>query len=189
MTAKKTTALGPYNRYVIWVQGCNKNCAGCISIDSRPLDGGYGISIYDLVDDIINTSEIEGITISGGEPYLQSEALVRLILEIKKIKDLGIILYTGFNFSEIEENVLTNLCDLIIDGEYIEELNDDLSLRGSSNQRLWFISDRYKDEAPKAYGVKGRKVEIQINNERTSMIGIPGKEFLKAIEHDKGGKK
>jgi len=180
-----TRSLGPYNRFAIWVQGCLKRCPGCISKDSQPLDGGYMAETADLTASIINTPDIEGITISGGEPFLQSEALVDLLNRVKAKKDMGVIVYTGHNFEEIEENELTKLCDIVIDGAYIENLNDDLSLRGSSNQNVRLITKRYENVAKKIYGVQGRKVELHFKKGETTMVGIPAKkvyQFFKAEE-------
>jgi anaerobic ribonucleoside-triphosphate reductase activating protein len=132
-----------------------------------------------LADDILNTPDIEGITISGGEPFLQSEALVDLIVRLKAKKDLGVIVYTGMSFNEIKGAELTKLCDLIIDGEYKEELNDGLSLRGSSNQNTCLLTDRYKEEVKTLYGIEGRKIELHIKGEKTKMVGIPDKNSLK----------
>lgn len=79
MAHPRTQALGPFLRYAIWVQGCNKCCPGCISPDARPLDGGYAVEVEKLVHDILSQPDIEGITISGGEPFLQQVALCELI--------------------------------------------------------------------------------------------------------------
>ena len=184
MTAKNTRALGPYNRYVIWVQGCQKRCAGCISKDSQALDGGYEEDVNNLADDIINTPDIEGITISGGEPFLQAEPLVCLINQVKQKKDIGVIIYTGMKFEEISDSELVRISDMIIDGEYREELNDGLSLRGSSNQQICLITERYKEEAKILYGLPGRKIELQVEGGKTMMVGIPDKNSLKML---KGG--
>jgi len=183
MTVASTQSLGPYNRFAIWVQGCLKRCSGCISKESQPLDGGYKAETTDLAANIINTPDIEGITISGGEPFLQSEALVDLVNMVKTKKDMGVIVYTGHNFEEIEENELTKLCDIVIDGAYIEELNDDLSLRGSSNQNVRFITKRYENVAKSLYGVKGRKIELHFKEGETTMVGIPDKNSLSALQN------
>lgn len=181
MTIACTETLGPYKRYAIWVQGCNKRCPGCISEDSRPLDGGYEVDTDDLVESILQTSGIEGLTISGGEPFLQSEALSELINKVKLKRDIGAILYTGNDFEEIKEDRLTQLCDIIIDGAYIEDLNDGLSLRGSSNQIVRLLTDRYKVIARKMYGVQGRKIELHFFKNRTTMVGIPDRKSLSFI--------
>jgi len=112
---------------------------------------------------------------------LQSEALVDLVNRVKAKKDMGVIVYTGHNFEEIKENELTKLCDIIIDGAYIEALNDDLSLRGSSNQNVCLITKRYEDVAKKLYGVQGRKIELHFKKGETTMVGIPDKNSLAMI--------
>jgi anaerobic ribonucleoside-triphosphate reductase activating protein len=184
MTVAGTKSLGPYNRFAIWVQGCLKRCPGCISKDSQPLDGGYDTDTTDLAETVINTSDIEGITISGGEPFLQSEALVDLVSRVKAKRDIGVIVYTGNDFEEIKDNDLTKLCDIIIDGVYMEDKNDGLSLRGSSNQNVCLISERYADEAKNLYGIQGRKIELHIRKGRTTMVGIPDKDSLRMFEGD-----
>jgi len=181
MTTKSTKALGPYNRYVIWVQGCQKRCHGCISPDSQPIDGGYEEDVDVIVADVIKTPDIEGITISGGEPFLQVEPLVYLIKKIKLTKDIGVIVYTGMLFQEIEESELKKVSDIIIDGEYQDELNDDLSLRGSSNQNIYLITKKYENEA-NIYGVQGRKIELYVRDGYATMIGIPDKKTCKYLK-------
>jgi len=186
MTIANTNVLGPSSRFAIWVQGCLKGCLGCISRDSQPLDGGYEIETTRLTETIINTPDIEGITISGGEPFLQSEALVDLIKRVKSKAEMGLIIYTGFNFEEIEENELTKLCDIIIDGIYIKDLNDGLSLRGSSNQKIHLITKRYEDIIKNVYGVQGRKIELHFFKNETLMVGIPPANFCKGLPESGG---
>ena len=175
MRHHKTGALGPAQRYALWVQGCNKRCPGCISPDAQPLDGGYAVEVERLVHEILSQSDIEGITISGGEPYLQQNTLCELIDAVRSQRDFGVIVYTGMNYKEVAELPLTSRCDLLIDGEYIDALNDDLSLRGSSNQCIICISDRYTDIVDNYYGQPGRKMEFFLCDGKMSMVGIPSK--------------
>lgn len=182
MTCRSTKALGPYTRYAIWVQGCNKRCPGCISPDAQPLDGGYSIEFESLVPEILSQSDIEGITISGGEPFLQQDALCELIDAIHTQRDLGVIVYTGKNYEEVANSPLTRRCDLLIDGEYIDELNDDLSLRGSANQHVICITSRYSNIVDRYYGRPGRKTEFILKDGHVSMVGIPSKHTSKMIK-------
>lgn len=175
MTHLVTEALGPFKRYALWVQGCNKRCKGCISPDAQSLKGGTEIDVADLAAEILSVPEIEGITISGGEPFLQQEALATLVDLLRSKRDLGVIVYTGMLYSEIKEAPLAQRCDLIIDGEYIAELNDDMSLRGSSNQQVICVSDRYRNIVDAHYGCAGRKVEFVQKAETFNMIGIPSR--------------
>lgn len=185
MKSKTSEVLGPYKRYILWVQGCERHCKGCIAKDSWDLNGGTTENINDVVNDILSVSEIEGITISGGEPFLQADALCELIREVKTKRDLGVIVYTGFSYNEIKDNSLTKLCDLMIDGEYVDELNDDLSLRGSLNQNIIPITDRYTKVIEKYYGIQGRKTEMHFGDDGIKLIGIPTKENLKLYQGDK----
>lgn len=179
-----TKVLGPETRAAIWFQGCNRDCYRCMSPETRPLDAGRTISIKRIVDVLAELDSIEGITISGGEPFLQRHALFLLLKEIREKTNLGIIIYTGYTVDELgkiddEEvnEILTNLCDLIIDGEYIDDLNDGMRLKGSSNQKLVFVTDRYKKYLP-LYEEKCRSVEIVVKSNDAFMYGIPDKDTL-----------
>lgn len=171
-TVDKVTTLGPYTRFGLWVQGCARGCPGCVSPEAQPLDGGYLKSVKELAKEILCVSDIEGITISGGEPFLQEAALCRLLAYVKERRDFGVILYTGYRFEEISSHALTKFCDAVIDGEYIRELDDGLSLRGSSNQRLIFVTERYQGNL--YIGEFGRKIELlETGSKGVSMVGVP----------------
>ena len=176
-----TEVLGPGKRYAIWVQGCNRHCEGCIAPDTWELDGGYEVLVDELANEIINTPNIEGITLSGGEPFLQHEPLCELIRIVRSQRDVSVIVYTGYSHKEIANTRLASMADIIIDGEYIQEQNDDMSLRGSSNQNIICVTDRYRHIIDDFYGKEGRKIEVSFSNGEVKMIGIPNKSFLKMI--------
>ena len=181
MTAPCSEVLGPYKRFIVWVQGCKRRCKGCIAKDSWALDGGELVEVDTIVQQILRQENIEGITISGGEPFLQQDALCELIRKVREHKDIGVIIYTGMKYSEIENTDLAHSADLIIDGEYVEELNDNKSLRGSSNQNALCLTERYNDIVSEYYGINGRKIELILADGVTKMIGIPSKEFEQMI--------
>lgn len=170
--------LGPDLRYGLWLQGCLKRCKGCASPLAQPLDGGEIIDVQELADEILNVHQIEGITISGGEPLLQSDALCELLCILKNRRDIGVLLYTGCKYEEIAENELLKWCDALIDGEYVESLNDGRSLRGSSNQRIFYLSDRYKDRID--FGISFRDTEFaEAIGGRIVLVGIPSRNDIK----------
>ena len=182
--ATNITTLGPENRAVIWLQGCKRSCKGCMAPETRDLNGGKLIQVNQLAELILSFKNIEGITISGGEPFLQPESLCELISEIKNQNDLGVIIYTGFTMDELLKTdnphiirIVTSLADIIIDGEYIEELNDGVSLRGSSNQTVNFISNRYIPYKH-LYEGNNRSVQIQLSGNTFFAVGVPSKENL-----------
>ena len=146
-------ALGPGNRFVIWTQGCLRRCEGCASPEHQPLDGGYLVDTKELSNQICSCLSIDGITISGGEPFLQAEVLIDLLSRVKDVRpELTVIVFTGNKLEELTDlnsKVFLGKIDLLIDGEYIPELNDGIGLRGSNNQRFRFLTDRlasYRNE-------------------------------------------
>ena len=146
-------ALGPGNRFGIWTQGCLRRCEGCASPEHQPLDGGYLVDTKELSNQICSCLSIDGITISGGEPFLQAEVLIDLLSRVKDVRpELTVIVFTGNKLEELTDlnsKVFLGKIDLLIDGEYIPELNDGIGLRGSNNQRFRFLTDRlasYRNE-------------------------------------------
>ncbi len=173
--------LGPFERFALWTQGCNRRCPGCISPKSRPFYGGKERLVEEIAKEILKYDH-EGITISGGEPFLQASALCTLIDLLRSAKDIGVILYTGYTLEELHSSKapekseeLLKRIDLLIDGPYISELNDDNSLRGSSNQQIYPLTVRYKDYLS-LYGIpNGRKTELRVLPDGFFIVGIPTK--------------
>lgn len=118
------SVLGYGRRAVIWVQGCSNNCIGCIAVDAKNPDGGAMYSIAQLKEWVLAQDDIEGITISGGEPFEQADALSLFLKELKEY-NLGVICYTGLIYEEIRKNSgqkrLLDYIDLLIDGPYVRE--------------------------------------------------------------------
>lgn len=185
-TEAQVTALGSGRRFAVWVQGCFRRCPGCISPDTWNPEDGYEKDSEELAEEILR-SGCDGITISGGEPFLQAEALADVILRVRQAKDMGVIIYTGSTLEELkaqkteEIRHLLELCDLLVDGAYIEELNDGKNLRGSSNQRALALTDRYQREACD-YGTRDAYVELFVHEDKVRMVGIPSKEMLSRIK-------
>ena len=185
-TEQQVTALGPGRRFAVWTQGCHRRCPGCISPNTWDLKGGYSTDTESLAQQALK-SNAQGITISGGEPFLQAEALVDFIQRVRMERDVGIIIYTGYTLEELQKlqtpgvDELLNHCDLLIDGAYIEEKNDGKNLRGSSNQRAIPLTDRYINEAAE-YGTKEASVEFFFHETMVRMVGIPSKELLERVK-------
>ena len=131
---------------VVWVSGCDIQCPGCHNKDTW--DPASGIKFTEEHENLIfkelNRPEISRITFSGGHPLMPCniEAVKNLIIKIReKFKNnIKIWLYTGYIY---EDNMdakcleVCNMCDVVVDGPYIEKLRDiSLKFRGSSNQRI-----------------------------------------------------
>lgn len=134
---------GPGIRFVIFTQGCPHKCIGCHNPQTHDLNAGKELEINEILERINENPLLKGITLSGGEPFLQAKALSTLIDKISN-KKLDIITYTGFKYEEILEKAddsncfldLLNRTDILIDGRFeIDKKDENLKFRGSSNQR------------------------------------------------------
>jgi len=181
---ESTKTLGPFNRFALWTQGCNFSCVGCMTPDSQSLEGGIKISVENIAKTILNTPNIEGITISGGEPFLQAKALYNLLNLVKEKRDFGVIVYTGFTLEQlIAKNdsaiiLLLKNIDILIDGLFEENLNDGVSLRGSSNQNIYQFTKRYMNVFDDYYAKDMREIEVHMQSEHMMLVGIPKNDTL-----------
>lgn len=185
---EKTDLLGPFFRFVLWVQGCTRKCPGCIAENMQSFEDGKNVKISELAE-IISSGDTEGITVSGGEPFCQADKLCRLIDEIHiQRPDFGVIVYTGYRYEELKSSEIPHVkelllkTDILIDGEYIRELDDNAGLRGSSNQNAVFLTDRYVSHSEMYTNPSGRRNRIEIQGDELRMTGVPSagtKEILK----------
>ena len=88
-----STVNGPGNRFVIWTQGCLFHCDGCFNQPTHSPIGGFNIDIAQLAEQINQTQNIRGITLTGGEPLLQIKQVSSLLNLIHK--DLDVLLFSG----------------------------------------------------------------------------------------------
>lgn len=182
--------LGPGKRFVIWVQGCHFSCPGCIAQSMKSLDGGTLVSVRSLSETILNTPDLEGITVSGGEPFLQAEELSVLFSEIRKKSNLGIIVYTGFYYEQLKQmefqfpeiGQMLSQIDMLIDGPYVEEQNFDYGWKGSVNQKNYLLTDRYRDYLYLYGESTSRKIEMYPDGQGTFMAGVPSRYIKKQWE-------
>lgn len=135
---------GPGLRFSVFVQGCRHNCEGCHNPDSHDVNGGTVYKVDDIKKMIDENPLIDGITLSGGEPFLQAKPLTALA-EYAHEKGLNVMTYTGYTFEVLvdgadEENGWRGLLessDLLVDGRFeIDKRSLDLNFKGSSNQRI-----------------------------------------------------
>ncbi len=143
-----STANGPGQRLVLWVQGCTLKCPGCFNPATHPLQSGKKIKINTLLKHIkAQAQTIEGLTISGGEPLQQFAAIHALCAGVKQQTELGIIVLTGYSYREARALPLfdsfTASIDLFIAGRFNQSQKIKSGLRGSTNKTYHFFTDRY----------------------------------------------
>lgn len=121
-------------RYVIFVQGCAHGCKGCHNPDTWDFNGGHEVDVGDLALDILSRRKhLDGITLSGGDPFYQQEECCKLL---NLLPDMNVWIYTGFNYEDICNTDLAKMADVIVDGPFVEELRCEGHYFGSANQRI-----------------------------------------------------
>lgn len=139
---KYDVANGTGIRTVIFVTGCTHNCRNCFNKDYQ--DFNYGEVWTDAetekVIEYLEDDNVSGLTLLGGEP-MQNLDLIEVLKSVRARVNKPIWVYSGYTYEEILENKkrteLLELCDVLVDGRFVEELKDlKLKFRGSSNQRI-----------------------------------------------------
>ena len=141
-------ANGPGVRAVIWVQGCSLGCPGCFNPLTHPFVGGELVSVHKLFNHIVALKDaIEGITVSGGEPFQQQRPLRALLQRVKRETSLSAVVFTGYTWEEVgrmrDAEALLVCVDVLIAGRYDASQRLARDLRGSANKTVHFLTDRY----------------------------------------------
>lgn len=128
-------------RNVIFFAGCKHRCPGCHNIDLWPEDSGVEKDIDEVVKEQVEQKDfIDGITISGGDPFFQYEALLEMCKKLKA-EGFDIWVYTGYTFWDLIDKGMTeilNYIDALVDGKYINS-RPKAKYRGSDNQIIWYF--------------------------------------------------
>ncbi|RWB93113.1 MAG: radical SAM protein [Mesorhizobium sp.] len=136
------TTLGPGRRVGVWFQGCSIRCPSCISADTWT--PGRGMTTVDAVLDTLAlwARGAEGLTVSGGEPFEQSEALSALLRGWRQLSPGGVLAFTGFELDAVAPWLAANpgLIDAVMTGPYDRSAPQTMALRGSDNQKLHVMS-------------------------------------------------
>ncbi|MBN2048381.1 MAG: radical SAM protein [Anaerolineaceae bacterium] len=171
-----THKLGPGNRAALWVRGCLTHCPGCIAPDWQEFQPEHWVGIEALADELILENEVDGLTISGGEPFLQANALSKMLRYARSKKEFNVISFSGYTLEHLRSgqvphaDQLLSLIDVLIDGPYIASKNNNRSMFGSANQKVHYLSDRLRFHD---FENRNRDVEIRIEDGFGFLIGVP----------------
>jgi len=180
-----TAAEGPGLRACLWVQGCSIRCEDCMVPHTWDRSKGKVTDPSALLQILSATPEIEGLTVLGGEPMDQAAALLPFLLEVKAL-GLSLMLFSGYTKEAILESgcphkvAIMALCDIFVDGPYVKALTSfERPWVGSTNQRIFFQTERYKHLEDKLHTIKN-KVEVRIEEDGTIAINgmMPKEKFL-----------
>jgi anaerobic ribonucleoside-triphosphate reductase activating protein len=170
----ESTVNGPGSRAVVWVQGCQRECASCFNPASWSFEINQLIAVDELANQILSNPNNQGVTFSGGEPFWQAGALAQLA-KCLKAAGLNVMSFTGFTLEELRSEkapagspeLLAQL-DILIDGPYLESLaiNSPDSLVSSRNQRVHVFNPDLQDQLNWA----SDQIEIHILKNGTRLI-------------------
>jgi anaerobic ribonucleoside-triphosphate reductase activating protein len=166
----RSLANGPGQRFVVWSQGCALACPGCFNPETHEGTGGAARTVGELVDAALAERDIEGVTLTGGEPLEQPEAVAAFCAGVRGV--LGVIVLTGFSRAEIEGDPARALAvadaDLVIAGRYNRRLRVASGLRGSANKEYWDRTGRYAPD------VLGGVPDMEVHIGADGMVTVTG---------------
>ncbi|MEU9853540.1 4Fe-4S single cluster domain-containing protein [Streptomyces sp. NPDC047974] len=177
------TSLGPGTRAGVWTQGCTIGCAGCLSRDTWEADPATSVDVAAVTAWLSGLPEpLDGITVSGGEPFQQPEALAALLEWVRawgrdRPVPPDVLVYSGYSLSRLRRDhpALLALCDAVVTGPYVERLNSPgQRWQGSSNQRLTTLTELGRER----YGAEEDRagpppLQVEVDDGRIWFIGVP----------------
>lgn len=171
----KTASEGPGLRYALWVQGCSIRCAGCCNPEMFAARGGELLAIDGLAREVLGTVGIEGLTVLGGEPFEQAGPVAELAKAVRA-GGLSVMVFTGFVREDLETKgdaataALLAATDLLVDGPFVQQAPGSAwRWLGSLNQRMHFMTDRYRADDPRFRSAN--TLDIRIERGRVEVSG------------------
>jgi anaerobic ribonucleoside-triphosphate reductase activating protein len=167
-----TEAEGPGRRFALWTQGCSLRCPGCCNPHLFSERGGQNLEIRDLLTRIAAVKGIEGVSVLGGEPFDQREALAELCAGVQAL-GLSVMVFSGYTLSQLGSAKALEHIDILVDGPFVKEQPETVRRWiGSANQGLYFLTPRGLAEAGRF--TAGNTVEIRLKRGELAVNGWPG---------------
>ncbi|WIX92519.1 4Fe-4S single cluster domain-containing protein [Amycolatopsis sp. DG1A-15b] len=176
------TALGPGRRIGIWTQGCAIACPGCASRDTWVADDRHVVDVSTVLEWCAgpDPSTVDGVTISGGEPSEQPEALTELVTgldEFRRRYGWDVLCFTGVEYEDFVARCprVPALIDALVTGPYRAGEPTDLVWRGSANQRLVPIGERGRERYGRWVDARPERppLQVQVDEGRVWLVGVP----------------
>lgn len=189
------TVLGPGRRIGLWVQGCSIGCKGCVSMDTWPKDASRAVPIAELLAwcKKVTADGLDGITISGGEPFDQGPALQQLLTALRTWRTqsavaFDILCYSGYPLKILQQRhpQLLALLDAVIPEPYVDSQPPTSVWRGSANQSLVPLSplgyERYAPFVAAPLTDADKRMQVAVEGGKVWMIGIPARGDMDKVE-------
>jgi anaerobic ribonucleoside-triphosphate reductase activating protein len=177
-----TEAEGPGVRFALWFQGCPLRCPGCCNPEMLPFEGGTPLTVAEVlrqVEEAVRAHGVEGVSLLGGEPLAHAAGAAVLARALRE-RGLTTMVYSGFTLEEARRlpgsavGELLALTDVLVDGPYLRE-QPETSRRwiGSANQRVHFLSDRYRADDPRWR--ERNTLEVRLRGRELTVNGFPAR--------------
>lgn len=164
-------------RYVLWLQGCDLGCIGCWNTETWSFEKKILKTVYEVFEEILNLKDtIDGITFTGGEPFLQSDELSKLAQLLKENTNLNIQIFSGFDISELQSNsqkALLDYTDILVSGRYDKN-------KPNNNQCIYVLN---KDIDPWQFNNSDVQMDIDENG-NIKMTGYPTNKLINTIKRE-----
>lgn len=177
------TVLGAGRRVGVWVQGCALACPGCASVDTWDRAEGALRDPEELavtIADQVKLENLDGLTITGGEPLDQPDQLAALVTGLRmklatwpKAATFDVLLFSGYSTKAAPKRAggLWSLLDAAVCGPYRRKLPSGVPLVASSNQELVVLTDVGRSKYP--LGKAARRMQLVSDGESLVMVGLP----------------
>ena len=146
-----SAANGPGRRCVAWFQGCTLGCKGCFNPETHTGPPRRVVTVEALLEEIVSHDShdgLEGLTVTGGEPFQQPEALLALLRAVRRATELSVLVFSGYTLPEIERqpngSPALEQIDVLIAGRYLPGSRLARGLLGSENQTVHLLTTRYR---------------------------------------------
>ncbi len=175
-----TEAEGPGRRFAVWFQGCPLRCPGCCNPEFIPFEGGESRLLSDVLAEL-DAEDVEGITLLGGEPLAHAAGAAELAIAARD-RGLSVMVFTGYTIEQARamNNDVQRLLaqtDILVDGPYRREFPDTARRWiGSTNQRIHFLTDRYRVDDP--CWRERNTLEIRVRGNEVSVNGFPSRQAV-----------
>lgn len=180
-----TEAEGPGRRFALWFQGCPLRCPGCCNPEMLPFAGGTPMLLAEVlaqVDAARAAADIEGLTLLGGEPLAHAPGAAALARAGRQ-RGLSVMVFTGYTLEQVQEMTEPAVADLLahtdilVDGPYVRELPETRRRWiGSSNQRIHFLTGRYRADDP--CWEWPNTLEIRLHGQEVLINGFPARSVV-----------
>lgn len=178
--AYPVTALGPGHRVAVWVAGCPLRCKGCITPQLLSTDAGKSIAVTRLAQHLLRLPvPLDGVTLTGGEPFAQAEALAALLRLVKAgCPQWNVLMFSGFTLrqwqhGDVTQRQLLQQIDVLVDGPYLAGKPGRHPLTASANQQLHLLTPQAQTLKPALDALPANAANLGINPQgEDCLIGI-----------------